>query len=231
MKRRIKIVFAVFVSFLLFGCAPIYAPMSKDVQKNIGSLDTVLVMEQSNLNVTVRSSDMGYGGLIGSLILAGVDAVREAHAKKEAAPIIAKLQKYDFRQVMYNALSDQLKNAKEFKVNQPIKLQKVTSKTDNRIVFDDSKANAVMFCFVGYRIESQNLIVSMIASIYPKSDSLKKFRKHPDDSNPLAAGNTIYSNQFIFQKESVTAENIVDGLNEAAKSLTLQIIKDLNHGI
>jgi len=190
-----------------------------------------LIIKQSNLDITVSSSDTGQGGIIGSLILAGVDAVRRSNAEDEAAPIITALQNYDFRKVMYKATNNALGKLNKFKVNRPITLDKVGSETVAKITLNDSKASAVMFCSVYYQLQSGNLMITLDAEMYPKSEALKALRKDANNKDVLASGNRIYKNQFVFVKQGITADNIKDGLNEAAISLTDQIVQDLNHGI
>lgn len=219
------------IAFLMLGCTQPYAPMSKKVQEKIQVLDTSLIIKQSNLDITVSSSDTGQGGIIGSLILAGVDAVRRSNAEDEAAPIITALQNYDFRKVMYKATNNALGKLNKFKVNRPITLDKVGSETVAKITLNDSKASAVMFCNVYYQLQSGNLMITLDAEMYPKSEALKALRKDANNKDVLASGNRIYKNQFVFVKQGITADNIKDGLNEAAISLADQIVQDLNHGI
>ena len=219
------------IAFLMSGCTPPYAPMSKKVQEKIQVVDASLIIKQSNLDITVSSSDNGQGGLIGSLILAGVDAIRRSNAEDAATPIISALQNYNFRSVMFKATNNSLGKLNKFKVNRPIILDKIGSKTVAKIILDSSKANAVMFCNTYYQLQSGDLIVTLDAEMYPKSEALKALRKNADESDPLAIGNHIYKNHFVFTKQGITADNIIEGLNEATKSLADQLVQDLNHGI
>jgi len=229
---KLKTLGIISIAFLILGCASSpYAPMNKKVQEKIQVLDASLIIKQSNLDITVSSSDTGSGGLIGSLVLAGVDAVRRSAAEDEAAPIISVLENYDFRNVMYETTNNSLGKLHKFKVNRPITLDKVGSATTAKIMLNTSKANAVMFCDTTYKLESGNLIVALDVKMYPKSNTLKRFRKNPDDSDLLASGNEIYRNHFLFTKQGITPTNVIAGLNEAAKSLTDQLVQDLNSGI
>jgi len=228
---KLKTLAIMSVAFLMIGCASPYAPMSKKVQEKIQVLDASLIIKQSNIDVTVSSSDTGQGGIIGSLILAGVDAVRRSNAKDNATPIIAALENYDFRSVMYKATNNSLGKLNKFKGNRPITLDKVGSETVKKITLNTSKANALLFCSIYYQLQSGNLMVTLDAQMYPKSNTLKAFRKDADDADILANGNRIYVNQFVFVKQGITADNVVSGLNEAAKSLASQVVQDLNHGI
>lgn len=228
---KIKILGIMSLAFLMLGCAPQHAPMSKKVQEKIQVLDTFLIVKQSNLDITVSSSDTGQGGLIGSLILAGVDAVRRSNAEDEAAPIIAALQNYNFRKVMHHASNTSLEKLNKFKVNRPIKLDKIGSDTSRVINLNASKSSAVMFCDIHYQLQSGNLIVTLDAFMYPKSETLKVFRKKAVNSDVLDRDNHIYRNRFIFTQQGITSNNVVASLNKAAKSLSNQLVQDLNHGI
>jgi len=228
---KLQTVGIISIAFLMAGCTSPYAPMSKKVQEKIQVVDTSLIIKQSNLDITVSSSDVGAGGIIGSLILAGVDSLRRSSAEKEAAPIIAALENYDFRNVMFKATNNSLGKLHKFKVNRPITLDKVGSETVEKITLNSSKSDAIIFCDTDYKLESGNLIVTLDAKMYPKTDALKTFRKDPDNSDVLASGNQIYTNHFMFTKQGITADNVKEGLNEAATNLSNQLMQDLNSGI
>ena len=221
----------VFISILAFitGCATPQISLTKQTQENIGSADSVLFIPQNNLDVTVPASNPGNSGLIGALIVAGIDSARRSNAEKEASPIIQQLQDYDFRTVMLNTLSAEIPKIATIKFNTPSRLETIYSESQRRISFDQSSASVILFATVGYRLESGNLIISSNVEMYPKSESLLKFRNKPSDSNPIDNGNVIYRKTFSFTKQAITADNIKDSLTEGASSIAKQIVADLNH--
>lgn len=214
---------------LMAGCAPPQISLMKQTQENIESAESVLFIHQNNIDVTVPASDPGNTGLIGALIFAGIDSARRSNAEKEAAPIIQQLQNYDFRTVMLNTLSAEIPKIVTIKFNTPIRIETIYSESQKRISFDQSTASVVLFTTVDYRLESGNLIINSNLEMYPKSESLLKFRNKPSDSNPIDNGNVIYRKTFAFTKQAVTAYNIKDSLAEGASSIAKQIVADLNH--
>ncbi|AOJ85320.1 hypothetical protein WS87_00870 (plasmid) [Burkholderia sp. MSMB0856] len=105
----------------------------------------------------------------------------------------------------------------------------VDSDSQRRIVFDNSSASAILFVDVGYQLQSGNLYISARATMYPKSENLLQFRKKPDETNPLAAGNAIYRKTFNFSKFNVAEVDIKGDLTEGANSIASQLAADLNH--
>lgn len=216
---------------VLTGCVAPQVPMSKQVQSNLNQVEGILVIPQSNLNITVQATNPGNTGAIGSLIASAIDAMRRSSAVKEAAPITQPLQDYDFRAVMLNATNEAIGKIDQIKVNLPLRLDIVGSESSNRINFDNSTASAVLFCNVRYHMEEKNLFVTADAEIYPKLEVLKQFRNKPMETNPLDSGNVIYRKTFTFTKQAITPAIIKDALTEAANSIAAQLAADLNHGI
>ena len=114
------------------------------------------------------------------------------------------LRDYDFRAVMLNALTDALTKIDKVKIAMPQRVEVVASDSSKRIAFDQSTASSILFCYVGYRLESGNLIVTASAEMYPKIERLKQFRNKPEEANPLDSGNVIYRKTFVFTKQAVT---------------------------
>lgn len=224
---------AIAIALLLSGCGSrvAVAPMSKNVQTELSSIDTTLIIRQSNLDVTVPQTNGSQGGLIGVLVAAVIDSARRSSAENEAAPIVERIQDYNFRQVMQDEASSTLGGLENVRANLPVNLDTVGSALTFRIAYDKSTANAFLLCNIGYVLNSGNLIVTLHASMYPKADTLKKYRTAPDESNPLADGNAIYNNKFSFVKEGITANNIQASLNEAAKNLAKQLATDIDYGV
>lgn len=165
------------------------------------------------------------------LIASAIDSSRQSSAANAAAPLLEPLRDYDFRAVMLKASSDALTKVEKVKVAMPLRVEVVASDSSRRITFDQSAASAVLFCNVGYRLESGNLIVTAAAEIYPKIEVLKQFRVKPDEVNPLDRGNAIYRKTFTFSKQAVAPTTIKESLTEAAANVARQLAADLNHGI
>ena len=215
----------------LAGCAAPQMSLTKQAQTNIDQVEAVLTIPQSNLDVTVPATNPGANGILGALIVAAIDSSRQSSAKREAAPILGRLRNYDFRTEMLNATTDALIGLDKLSIAMPLRVEVVASDSSKRIAFDQSMASVVLFCHVGYRLESGNLIASASAEMYPKSESLKTFRQQPDETNPLAGGNAIYRKVFTFSKQAVNSSTIKRDLSEAASNLAHQLAADLNHAI
>lgn len=229
---KLKFFGVIVLAFLISGCGGVdVAPMSKRVQNDLGTIDTTLIIRQSNLDVTVPQTDGSQGGLLGVLFAAAIDSARRSSAEKEATPIVQSIQNYDFRQVMLKEATSSLSSLKNVKANLPINIDTVGSALTFRIAYDKSTANAFLLCNIGYSLNSGNLIVTLHASMYPKAQKLKKYRDNPDESNPLDNGNVIYNNKFSFIKEGIAASNIQESLNEAAHNLAKQLSTDIDYGI
>jgi hypothetical protein len=218
---------------LLTGCAMQPISLTQQAQKKIDSVDGVLIIPQNNLIISVPSTNGSGGGLIGVLVAATIDSVKQSNAEKNAAPLIENLKYYDFRKVMLDASNQATENTEKNNVIKikPLRLETVASDSAKRIAFDKTDAGAIIFCNVGYRIESGNLIVSALTEIYPKNSELKQFRNKPDEKDPLSSGNAIYRKNFYFAKQAVDKDNIKEALSEAAISVSQQIVDDVNHGI
>jgi len=215
----------------LAGCATPQISLTKQAQSNIERIEGVLTIPQNNLNITVQATNPGNSGLLGALIAAGIDSARRSSAKKAAAPMLEPLRDYDFRTVMLNALTDALTKIDKVKFAMPLRVEVVASDSSKRIAFDQSTASAILFCNVGYRLESGNLIVTASTEMYPKIEMLKQFRNKPEETNPLDGGNVIYRKTFTFTKQAVTPVTIKESLSEAAINVAHQLAADLNHGL
>ncbi len=224
---RLSLIISIFS--LMMGCATYQVPLSKKAQEHIQSADTILFIPQNNLDVKIIATDSSKQGLIGMLVAAGIDSVRQSSAEEKAAPIIQQLQDYDFRVVMLNALQAEIPKVTTIKVNTPIQLETIDFESQKRISFDKASSSAVLFNTVKYRYESGNLIITANVEMYPKVNALLKFRNRPNNENPVNAGNIIYRQRFTFTKQAITADNIKDSLAEGAASIAKQVVADLNH--
>lgn len=229
---NLKSIALIIIVTALSGCATNQKiSLTKQVQANLDRVEGVLTISQKNLYVTVPATNPGNTGLLGVLIFAAIDVARESSAEQTAAPILAALGDYDFKQAMVDASNDALSKVDKVKISTPLRVETVSSDSAKRIAFDQSTASAVLFSGVSYRLESGNLIVNAIVEMYPKRDALKQFRTKPEESDPLDAGNAIYRKIFSFGSQAVNAATIKAQLSEAATNIANQLAADLNHGI
>ncbi|MGO9444233.1 MAG: hypothetical protein ACLPXB_05565 [Thiobacillaceae bacterium] len=215
----------------LAGCASPQMSLTKQAQANIEQVEGILTIPQSNLDVTVQATNPGNTGLIGALIAVAIDAARQSSAEKAAAPLLEPLRDYDFRTAMLNASTDALTKMDKVKIMMPLHVEVVASDASKKIAFEQTAASAILFCNVGYHLESGNLIVTANAEMYPKIEKLREFRNKPDETNPLNGGNAIYRKTFTFVKQAVAPITIKEDLSEAATSVASQLAADLNGGI
>ena len=229
---KLKIFGVILIALLLSGCVTRKAPMSKQVQQTLGRADALLIMPQSNIDITVTDSNpSGQGGLIGIMTMAAVDSIRRTMEEDDASPVIKSLQKYDFRKVVLSKTNSSFAKLKKVKVKLPVKLDKIGTELSSRVFYDNSKANAVLLCRVRYELQSGSLIASLDARMYPKSKALMALVRKPNRAKPLDPSNSIYFNHFTFKKSGMTFNNIEASLNEAASNLTQQLTMDMDHGI
>ncbi|MFM0177383.1 hypothetical protein PQR52_02840 [Paraburkholderia aspalathi] len=205
--------------------------VTKQEQHELGPVAGALFIPQNSLLVTVTPTNAGGAGLLGALIVAGIDAARRSSAESAAAPMFEQLHDYDFRAVMKQASNDAVGSLETIKFAAPLNVETVNSSTQKRIVFDNASASAVMFVDVGYQLQSGNLYVSANVVMYPKSDNLRQFRNKPNDSDPLNSGNAIYRKTFNYAELNVSATDIKQGLTEGANNIASQLAADLNHPI
>lgn len=231
MKLNLKLASAMLIALMLTGCAAPQISMTKQAQASIEQVEGVLTMPQNTLVVTVPATNPGNTGLLGALIVAGIDSARQSSAEKAAAPILNALQGYDFNAVMLAETTAALGQTENLKFALPLRVDTVDSDSAKRIAFDKSKASAILFCRVNYRLESGSLFVVAHAEMFPKAEALKKFRSKPQDGNPIDEGNAIYRKTFNFSKQAISSTNIKSGLDDAAKSLSKQLAADLNHSM
>lgn len=216
---------------VLAGCATPQVSMTKQVQADLERVESVLIIPQNNLDITVQPSNPGNTGLLGALIVIAIDSARQSSAEREAAPLLESLQGFDFRNVMMEASVDALNNINRVRLVLRPRVESVDSESAKRIAYDESSESAVLFCRVGYKYQSGNLLVTANAEIYPKKTALKQYRFKPEEANPLNDGNAIYRKSFHFIKQAVNPNTIRESLQEAAISVSKQLAADLNHGI
>jgi len=229
---KLKILGVIFLALLLSSCGTRPAPMSKKVQQKLTTVDSSLIITQSNLDVTLHNSTNIQGhGLLGALVSVAIDSARQSYAQNKAKPMMKTLQKYDFREVMLKSMNQSFAKLKKINMKLPVKLDTIGTDLSKKVFYDNAKGDAILLCNARYRYASSNLHIYLDARIYPKSEALKLLRKNPNDQKTFDNSNTIYYNSFVFKKEGVTAENIQVSLDEAAANLIKQLSMDLDHGI
>lgn len=226
---RTFIALSILVFIMQSGCGIKHISLTKNVTDNIKSADAELYIPQKNIIISAGRTSTAGLGLIETLIVLGIDSIRNHSAEKKAAQITEELQNYDFRKIATDTLSERIKDIKTIKINNPIKLHTVYSESNARIAFDQSTACAVTFIIVDYRLESGNLIVRANVQMFPKSKVLFIYREKPNDSNPIHHENAIYRKTFEFIAHSVTKDSIEKSLTEGVFSIAEQIVADINH--
>lgn len=213
-------------SSFLAACASPYMSMSKQAYVQVDSMDVVVSVPQTNVDVAVSSSFAG-PGLIGALVGIGIDSIRRANARKDAAPLLETLESYNFRDTVTDAFNNALVQGQGLAFNVPVLLETEVAATAKRVNYTKSKADAIMYADVYYRIESQNLIITADVEVYPKKAALRAFSKKAKVAKPMDDDNVVYKQQFTYTKEAITAETIIDGLNEGARDIAYQIHRDV----
>lgn len=70
-------------------------------------------------------------------------------------------------------------------------------------------------------------MVTARARLYGKSDRLREFQKTKSATPPTADGSYIYWNEFQYVFQGVTADNVIEALEEGAANIAEQISIDL----
>jgi len=220
---------ALSVGVFLSACATSPVTLTPQLQKGLTSVDTVVYIPQSNLNVDVAASNAGNTGLIGALIMSAIDDNRRAAAKKASVTLIDAVADFDFRGRMTRQLDAEFSRVQSVRLQTPIALETTDSESMRRMAYDRSGATAVLLTNVLYSLQDGKLIIVATAAMYPKAQELMGFRSAPDNSNPLDKGNVIYRKSFSYSKEAITRENIQAGLNEGLSNVAWQLASDINH--
>ncbi|QTD43798.1 hypothetical protein [Ottowia testudinis] len=227
---RLKIISLYCALLFLSGCATTELSLTKDAQREIKSADSTLMVPQNNLLVRVNPVQLHGFGIIGAVVGAAIDSSRTAEAEKTAQPITEKLKDYNFRQILLTELDENFRRVIAFKITKT-QVSEVNSESFRRIKYDKSVESAVLFINCDYSLGEGGLSVVALAELFPKTEGLKKFRKQPDDTNPLATGNAIYRKTFRVARQGVSELNIKTYLSESAASIAKQLADDLDHGL
>jgi len=220
---------------LLAGCVAAPQSLRQVASERIETVDQVLIIAQSNLDITVTQTNPGASGLIGALLVGAYDEYRRSAARQEAEPIIAALQDVDFRIIMLRAMNTAVTAERRLRYPINTTLESIDSDSTRRVHFSDSSASAVLFTVVSYRLESGNLKISATLEAYPKIAALMPFRQDPDAAQDpgqaLTEGNTIYHQRFEFEKQGITGANIEASLTDGTRSIARQIVLDISHPV
>lgn len=226
--KSVRFVWALALSLVLVGCA---APLQYNKQSVAKVQDgrVVLFVPQNALGVTVSQTNAGGAGLIGVLVASAIDGARERSATEKAAPVIEAAREVDFRELISQALASSVASATRAKLSMEPVVETVSSPSTRRIAFDKASGDAVALAEVRYTLQGGALQASLQLQVFPKTAELSALRARPDESDPMAAGNAVYSNLYSFEKQDVTAQSIAGALKEAANSLAKQMLDDINH--
>lgn len=228
-SKLIKASILILIFIIMLSCATTYRPLTKDIKIEPTSSDSVLFITQNNLDVTVKSTNAGNTGLLGVLVVAAVDAGRQGAANKAATPIMNELENYDFRSVMRETLTAELRKVESINFSDNNTIENIDSKSQKEISYNNAESDAVLFMYVDYELNNNNLIVDATAEIYPKAERLTLFKAKESADPPLGKKSFIYINKFNFVKQAITPENIKQALTEAANNISMQLVADLNN--
>lgn len=233
MSSKLSIIFSLCIVILLPACSmhPSKVALYDQTYRHIDKADHVVIIPQNNLDVTVQASNPGNSGLLGALIVMAIDSSRQSSAEEAAAPIIKKLENYDFRSVVSEKMSNGSKNLKKQLLNDKVQINEIDTDDQKRISYQNSTASAVLFTNIYYQLKTNNLIISASTEMYPKSKNLLPFRHKENIENELDEGNVIYRQRFQFMKNAVSADNIVASLNEGVDSIVKQMLDNLNNPV
>jgi hypothetical protein len=229
MKFAIVKLWLLLIISALAGCvAPPLSLPSKSIVE-LKRLDAVMLIPQSNLNIDVQAGNAGNTGILGAIIVYAIDDARRAKASQAQASLTNMVKDFDFRSKMMVQQTAEFNRIKTNSLIAPIQFSEVDSDSQRKILYDSSKASAILFSSVIYKWIDGSLVATSDNIIYPKTAALNSLRDKPNNASILDIGNAIYRKKFNFKKESITTQNITAALNEAVTNLAWQLASDLNH--
>ena len=225
------LMFGIALATALLGCATQPVSLKPDAQSALQSIDSVLLMPKSKIDVSVTTRYHG-AGLIPALLGEYADAKRVESATVEAAPILKELEAYDFTAVFRESWVEQLSMIASPRFLMPpvvdtTALNDANLGINKKANYDRSEATAVLFAKIDHTLQSGTLMITAYVEIYPKSPPLMKFRERPVDGDPMNDGNVIYRNAYTYKKEFVTLNTIKRGLDQGAVDIARQVAADI----
>lgn len=204
-----KILLGAIVAANLAGCAVINRqPISMNERSQINSDRIVLTTHQKRLQAqsTDPSSNIGNlptpvpGGLIGALIITGVDAAEKDHAESAMQPIAQELSNSEIMNNFKDDLSDQLTQVSWLKISNA-KVAYNLNETNVGGVLNQSSENTAFLVNLTYHLNYQLNALKMRAKVVLG-------QKSPTNSEIFK---TLYDNHFVFiyhLPKQVTQRNV-----------------------
>jgi hypothetical protein len=199
------------------------------LQQSLDSLQAVAFVPQANLDIDVTPGNPGATGLIGALIVAAVDESRRTKAQQASAGLVDALREFGFRERMSRQLDAEFARLRTPRVAGPVRLETTDSESQRRIIYDTSRASAVLFTSVSYKLVDAKLVVAGVAVMYPKAQKLMAFRSKPNNANPLDDGNAIYRKAFTYRSETIARDRIAQSLADGIANVAWQLASDMGH--
>ncbi len=190
----------------LYACSSIPAHQSLDASAhaNITATDVIAPISESEIYVFVPNSNAGAvsgGGLLGVLIDVTIDNIRTGKAEKAVKPLRDSLVGFDFDAATRGALNAHLAQVTWMHAGNARVLKEVTNdRLDAALT--ESTASATLFTIVDYHLsnDSDDLLVTVHAFMFPNSDALKALVNKPSSSKVKSAlANAIYRNVIVYE--------------------------------
>lgn len=218
-----------------------------DARSYLKTVDTVLVVTQSEIGTEINHSKVGTatgGGALGALIDISIDASRAGKAEELIIPIRDKLLDFDFAAVLEEDLESTLATIDIERLADVALVRGVDSGFMQNTV-QETSADAVMFVDATYNVSADfsNMIVITDVKIFPANAELIKFAEKPDDDAKLTElSDNIYRNTFRTEYQMVdigkrnanaegaaelSADELTNALSEASKLMARQIADDI----
>lgn len=215
--------------FALGACVAPPVALTPQLQQNLSSLQVIALIPQSNLDVDVTPGNPGATGLLGALIVSAIDDSRRSKAQQASGGLVAALSDFGFRDRMPRQMEAEFARLSPALLTSPVQLETTDSESQRRILYDTSRANAVLFTSVTYKLVDAKLVVAAHSVMYPKSPNLMAFRPRPNNANPLDEGNAIYRKAFTFRSEMTAPDRIDRTLAEGMANVAWQLASDMGH--
>lgn len=205
MRARLSRLILILAGLGLSACAgtpPAHVALDINARNNVHSTDVVAPVRQGEVYVFVpQASTGGQGGLLGALIVAGVDAVRTSNAEDAVKPLRDAVIDFNFDDVLRQDLKASMSKVQWLNVTEVKVIKDVaTASLDSAIT--NSKASAVLMVAADYHLSNDGgtFYIAVRANLFPNSLALTPPKAGDANAKPKSdLSNAIYRNSFLFE--------------------------------
>ena len=247
-----KLVVIGLTAFAVTACAAprTYNRIDAAARSELGSVDSVLMVKQSEIQSSINESNItaaGGGGLLLAVIDAGVNANRTSTAEERIAPVRDKLIEYDFATQLEVDLERELASTGIESIAD-IDLVRAEEADYRQNLLSSTDADAVMFLDSSLEMSENfdTITLKSTAFMYPKSPDLYPYKERVDaDEKMVEPTDNIFRHNFATtvglglrgkakenatQVANMSSEDLIAKIKEAstihAREITAELMID-----